>query len=218
MKKTALILLLILVLALCLRLYHVNQPFLDHHSWRQTQTAMIAKNFLHNDFNIFRPEIDWKGNDASIQEEPLSITAFSTSILYVVFGMTDAVGRVISIIFSLLAIVYLFRLIKLYFNEKLALFTVFVYAILPLNVFFTRVLMQQSATIFLTIASLYYFSVYLSNENKQNLTLAIIFTSLVFLSRLFENFSGCCRFFCQVAEKTACWQLPFRFPKSPVTI
>ena len=58
-KTANLILLLILILALGLRLYHVTYPYLDHHSWRQTEAASIARNFYRDGFNILKLEIDW---------------------------------------------------------------------------------------------------------------------------------------------------------------
>jgi len=181
-KRSHYILFFILILALSLRLYHVTYPYLDHHSWRQTKTAMIARNLYRNKFNIFQPYVDWGGGE-TISEVEFQITTVLTAFLYTIFGIKDWVGRIIPIMFSLLAIVYMFKLTKFYFNEKLALFTSFVYSILPLNVFFTRVLMPESGMLFFTIISLYYYSKYLKNNQNKDYIFSIIFTSLAFLSK-----------------------------------
>ncbi len=51
----------IMVVAVMLRVYEINQPFIDAVSWRQTDTATIADNFYRGNWNIFYPEISWNG-------------------------------------------------------------------------------------------------------------------------------------------------------------
>jgi len=181
-------LLLILLLSLGLRLYRINYPYLDHHSWRQTDTAMIAKNFYYRNFNILKPEVDWRGNEPSVGEYEFQVTTFLSAILYIFFGIKDWVGRIVPILFSLLSIVYIYRLVKFYFEEIPALFTAFVYAILPLNLFFTRTPMPDSGMLFFSIASVFHYSKYIKGENIKEFVLALVFTSLAFLSK----FPGLC--------------------------
>lgn len=183
-NKVFWILALIVLLGFFLRLYHVTYPYLDHHSWRQTTTAMITDNLYNNNFNILRPEIDWRGNEESTISYELQITPFLTAILYFFLGIQDFVGRIMPIVFSLLSIIYLYKLINFYFDEKLALFVSFVYSILPLNIFFGRVLMPEAGMMFFTIAALFYFSIFIRNTSLKNLIVATIFISLAFLTKL----------------------------------
>ncbi len=124
---------LILVLALTLRLYHVTYPFLDHHSWRQTDTAAVARNFYRDHFDLLRPEMDRFGSGPSVVELELQVTPFLTSLFYIVWGVRDWVGRIVPILFSFGSMVYFYRLVALHFRERLALFSTFVFAILPLK-------------------------------------------------------------------------------------
>lgn len=183
-NRIYLILAAILLLALFLRLYHINQPYLDHHSWRQTDTATIAQNFYYNGFNILSPELNTHGNESSVVELELQITPFLTALLYPIFGVQDWVGRVIPIIFSLLSIIFFYKITKLYFDEKLALFSTFIFSILPLNVFFSRVLMPESGMIFLLLAGLYYFSKFNKTDENKDFILALVFITFTFLSKL----------------------------------
>jgi len=137
-----------------------------------------------NNFNILRPEVDWNGDEPSVIELELQITPFLTSILYTFFGIKDWVGRIIPIVFSLMSIIYLYKLIELYYNKKMALFSAFVFTILPLNVFFSRVLMPESGMILFSIASLYYFSRFNRYEKQGDFIFSLIFTTLAFLSKL----------------------------------
>jgi hypothetical protein len=52
----------ICVLAVAARLIFINQPYVDHWSWRQSDVATIARNFLQNGFRFGYPQIDWAGN------------------------------------------------------------------------------------------------------------------------------------------------------------
>src|SRR5262249_32295314 len=52
----------ICLLAIAARLILINQPYVDHWSWRQSDVAAIARNF--DGFRFGYPQIDWAGNGA----------------------------------------------------------------------------------------------------------------------------------------------------------
>jgi hypothetical protein len=56
---------LILVLSFVLRLYKIDNPIADWHSWRQADTAAVARNFYKEGFNPFFP----RGDDMSAISE-----------------------------------------------------------------------------------------------------------------------------------------------------
>ena len=55
------ILLAVFIVAGSLRLVNLTAPVLGHHSWRQADTAAMARNFVEERFNILYPAIDWRG-------------------------------------------------------------------------------------------------------------------------------------------------------------
>ena len=57
-KKDLLILGCIILIALVLRLYKIGAPLSDFHSWRQADTAAVARNFVREKFDIFEPHYD----------------------------------------------------------------------------------------------------------------------------------------------------------------
>ena len=61
-----------MLFGLLCRLYNLTAPFLDYHSWRQTDTAAIARNFYYNGFNILYPQIDWGGAGPGYVESEFS--------------------------------------------------------------------------------------------------------------------------------------------------
>lgn len=174
---------LIVLIGLLLRSHDFYEPYVDYHSWRQTDTAMVARNFLRNGFDILSPEVDY-GSEPSVIQLELQVTTYLTAILYSFFGVKAWVGRVVPVAFSIFAVTYLFKTIQFYHNREIALFSCFAYYTSPLNVFFTRVLMPESAMLFLSVASLFHFSRYLSDENRRDYAITIFLTSAALLSKL----------------------------------
>ena len=50
--------LLIFIIAALPRLYRINNPVADWHSWRQADTAAVARNFIKERFNLLYPQSD----------------------------------------------------------------------------------------------------------------------------------------------------------------
>lgn len=175
---------LILFLALILRLYHLNYPYLDHHAWRQTDTAAMARNLQESGFNIMYPQVDWRGDGPGYVEAEFQLLSYITALLYVPFGVHEYIGRLVVIAFSLASIYYLYKLTGFYFDKKTALFSAFLFAVSPLYLFFSRAFMPESEMIFFSITSLYFFKIWTANNSKKHLLLAILCTTLAFLVKI----------------------------------
>src|SRR5437016_6246411 len=50
------------IFAVAARLVLVNQQYIDHWSWRQSDVATIARNFSENGFPFAYPQISWRGS------------------------------------------------------------------------------------------------------------------------------------------------------------
>ncbi len=175
MKKYAL--LIILTFALAMRLVHLNSPPIGVHQWRQTQTAMIARNFHEKGYKFFHPQIDWAGDDAGYAETDFPVYSFAVAIGYGAFGDHDWVGRLTTVVFSLLTIYFLYLLVRKFLDEKTALWSAFFLSILPLAAFYGRAIMPESLMLMSTVAGLYFFSAWLDNEKKACFILSAIFAA-----------------------------------------
>ncbi len=174
----------ILLITLVTRLFGITNPVLGWHSWRQSDTASIARNFFENGFNILYPQINWGGSGTGYVESEFHIYPFIVSLLYSVFGAEDAVARIISVLFSLLTVFGLYLLVKKIINEKTALWSALIYAILPLNVFYGRAFMPESMMLMCSVYAIYFFSEWLDKNNVKYLLLAWLFTVLAVLIKL----------------------------------
>ncbi len=57
-KYFYIILTCIAVLSFILRLYHITYPIADWFSWRQADTAAVARNYVKNGIDPLRPRYD----------------------------------------------------------------------------------------------------------------------------------------------------------------
>jgi 4-amino-4-deoxy-L-arabinose transferase-like glycosyltransferase len=176
--------LLVLLLALGLRLYHVNFPVAGWHSWRQADTSAIARNFYENGFKLFYPQIDWGGNSPGFVESEFQLYPFLVSLLYALFGVSDMWGRLLSTIFSIATIYGLYLLARKHVSEQVALWASLFYAILPLTIYFGRAFMPESAIAMSSVLGIYWFSVWLDTGALKDYILAWFFVSLAVLLKI----------------------------------
>ena len=54
--KNNLVILAILLLGLGVRLYNINTPLADWHSWRQADTASVAVEYIKNGIDLLHPK------------------------------------------------------------------------------------------------------------------------------------------------------------------
>jgi 4-amino-4-deoxy-L-arabinose transferase-like glycosyltransferase len=186
--KSRLWLLLIIAGAAIFRFYKINSPILDLYPVRQEMCAMIARNFLSNGFNFFRPQLDWFGSQDSVWSMELPLISYLTALLYKFFGVRELLGRVVAVIFSLGSIVLYYKFLRLFFKEKVALLAAFFFSFTPLNVYFSRTFMPESLMLFFCVGMYYYFCLWLKNDRLHTLLLSSIFAALALLSKPFTVF------------------------------
>ncbi len=174
----------ILFLALLLRLYHISFPIAGWHSWRQSDTAAMSRNFYENGYNLLYPQIDWGGNTPGYVESEFPIYQFAVSILYKLFSTDVLWGRLLSVIFSIATIYGLYLLVKKIISEKTALWATFIYAIIPLNIFYGRSFMPESAMLMSSVWGLYWFSRWTESNAVRHFILAAIFVAMAALLKI----------------------------------
>jgi 4-amino-4-deoxy-L-arabinose transferase-like glycosyltransferase len=188
----------ILVIALILRLYKINLPLADHHSWRQADTAAVARNFIKEGFDFFRPRIDnmtplhspdLPNPERLFLAEPPIYNSL-VALVYSFFGVKESFARALSILFSLGSIIFLFLLVKDSHNHKVALWAALFFAILPFSVFYSRVVLPEPLMVFATLGMLYFFKRFLAMKTWPSFFLALIFTALSLSQKAFPFFLG----------------------------
>ncbi len=93
-------------------------------------------------------------------------------------------GRMLSVLFSLFTIYGLFLLVRKFLSENAALWTAFIYTILPLNIFYARAFMPESALLMCTVWGVYWFSQWIDRERPADFIRAVLFIALAALIKI----------------------------------
>jgi hypothetical protein len=96
----------ILLLNVGLRLYKIDGPVADWHSWRQADTAAVARNFIKFGFDPLHPRYDDLSNIQSGKDNP-------TGLRMVEFPLYQLVGAGIKIMVPQLSIEIALRLVTI---------------------------------------------------------------------------------------------------------
>ncbi|MDH6099267.1 glycosyltransferase family 39 protein [Anabaenopsis sp. FSS-46] len=176
--------LFLLGIALSVRLYNINSPIIGIHSWRQADTAAMARNFYENGFNLFYPQIDWGGNSPGYCETEFPIYSFIVSIFYKFFGVHELFGRLISVTFSLFTIFFLYQLIRTYFNDATAFWSCLWFSILPVSIYYSRTFQPESMLLMCSVGGIYYFNKWLESQKLHLLCISALFVSLACLIKV----------------------------------
>ncbi len=180
-------LLVIFLIALAFRLWGVTNPLLDFHSWRQTLTATVAKNFFTGHMNLFTPSTNWA---VEHYEFEFPVYSYLVALLYKIIGFHDMLGRLVAIAFSLGSMWMLYLLGKRYFDKNTAVAAIAAFAVLPLAIYYTRTFMPESAMLFFSIGLLYFFTRWLDTDEWKHFILACLFATFTFLIKLPALYMG----------------------------
>jgi len=177
-------LIFLLVVAFVVRLIQIDQPFIDPWSWRQSDVAAIARNFLENGFHFSRPQIDWAGNEAGYVGTEFPILPFVTALCYQYVGVHEWVGRLEGVLFFVVALPFFFGLVRRIFGQVVALWATFFYALAPLGIVASRAFIPDVPSLSLAIIGMYYFLRWLEEEKFAWLFSSAVLVSLAILLKL----------------------------------
>lgn len=167
MKTKQVWLFLIILFGVFIRLYCINTPLLDYHGHRQTHDAMIARNFYRHGFNIFYPEMDIDGNKPCYVGDAFPLFPYMVSLLYLVFGMHEILGRLFIIGCYISSAIFLFLLAKKYTDVKSGYFAVLIFTLSPMSIYYSRTFHRPVFYVLLSLMTLYYFSEWLDRNKKK---------------------------------------------------
>lgn len=157
-------LVLIVLIGFWVRLYKIDSPIADWHSWRQADTAAVTRNFIKMGFNPILPHYD---DMSGVSETPLVNTSrlrfvefpiYNMAVypLYLTFGENSTYHRLVSVLFSLGSIVFVYLIAKRYLGVVTALLSALIFALLPFNVFFQRTTLPEPTFVFFALGMMYF--------------------------------------------------------------
>src|SRR6266404_2101976 len=174
----------ICVFAVAARLIFINQPYVDHWSWRQSDVAAIAHNFLQNGFRFGYPQIDWAGNAPGYVGTEFPILPFIAAICYRFAGVHEWIGRIQAVILFAVSLPFFFLLVREILGSTAAVWATFFFCFTPLNVFAGRSFMPDLPSLSLAIIGLYFFLRWVQHNESWSFFVAAIAISLSFLIKI----------------------------------
>ena len=174
----------ICVLAVAARLIFINQPYVDHWSWRQSDVATIARNFLQNGFRFGYPQIDWAGNAPGYVGTEFPILPFIAAVCYKFAGVHEWIGRIQAVILFAVSLPFFFLLVREIFGSTAAVWASFFFCFTPLNVFAGRSFMPDVPSLSFAIVGLYFFLRWVEHRKSSSFFVAAIAISLSFLIKI----------------------------------
>lgn len=191
MKKLEVLALLILtLLALSLRLYKIDRPIADWHSWRQADTAAVARNFIKEGFNPFIPKFDDMSTQTNRLDNPnrfrfVEFPVYNSVIAAVwsITGISVMSARLTTVIITLLSMICLYFIVRNFSGSLTAFLAAFYFAVIPYNVFYSSAILPGPMMVFCLLGAYLTFIYWLKNENNRYLfVISAIFSGLAILT------------------------------------
>ncbi len=195
--KYTILLIVILVGCFVFRLYRVNGPIADWHSWRQADTSSVSRTFVNEGYDVLHPKFDDISNVASKLDNPNGYRFVEFPIYNVLqAGLSQFVGiltleewgRMISIASSVLSTYILYKLVGKYTNKTAGLFTAYFYAFIPFSVYYGRTILPDPSMVSTSLLAIYLFDIYLKEQRNKHLLLAGISAAISLLLKPYAVF------------------------------
>lgn len=178
---------LIVLLSVSLRLAKIHRPLLGHFSMYQTANAMMANFFLKNHFTtLFLPQVNvLAGGEPGLLLLAYPVNALVAACMKLTFGGSlDMWGRLQAVFFFMLSAVYLFRLVNRWIGSQSALISLVIFCLSPLTIIYGQSFQNEMATVFFSIAFLFYWDVFVKEtQSLAACTASALFTALVLVTR-----------------------------------
>lgn len=178
----------IAVLSVVLRTYHLQSPIADWHSWRQVDTAAVARNYVASGIDILHPRYDDLSNIQTGVENPQgyrmvefpvyqAMAAWCTRTFHTV--SVEVWLRIISIAASTMTGLALGMLLWRRCNAITGIIGAFLYAVLPYSVYYGRAILPDGIAISLAAGSILLFDIGTDAKKKGNMWLLTILSGIV---------------------------------------
>src|SRR5436309_1254638 len=172
------------ILAVAARLILINQPYVDHWSWRQSDVAAIARNFSEGGFRFAYPQVDWAGDGTGYVGTEFPILPFLAAICYKFAGIHEWIGRSQAVILFAVSLPFFFLLVREIFGSTAAVWATFFFSFTPLNIFAGRSFMPDVPSLSLAIIGLCFFLRWTHDQKWTSFFAAAIAISLSILIKV----------------------------------
>lgn len=192
---------LVLVFGFLVRLYKINTPLADWHSWRQADTASVTKNYLKDGINLLYPRYHDISSIQTGYQNPQGYRFVEFPIynlmhigIYKLFYKNinlETAGRLTNIIFAIFIAVSLYLFVKRATKNKwLGILSAGFYLFIPYNIYYTRVVLPDAMAAGFGVLGVWLFWEYLQSKKSWLVYASAILFALGLLTKPFVAFYG----------------------------
>lgn len=211
---------LIIIIAFTVRLYKIDNPIADWHSWRQSDTAAVARNFFKDGYNPFIPKYD---DMSGVAEEPIAnperyrfveFPIYNSLVYFAYFinsGVDERLARLVNIAISLGSLIFVFLISRRYFGKLTGILSAFIFAVLPFNIYFSRVILPDVILVFFGLGAVYFTDKWIFENRKSLFFLSLVFMIGGFLTKPYIVFYFLPLIYSVFKKEGKIWPLPKRY-------
>lgn len=200
-KLEILLLSLIIIFSFIVRLYRIDNPIADWHSWRQADTSAVSRNFVNEGFDLLHPKFDDLSNVPSGIDNPqgyrfveFPIYNILQASLFNVFGTfsIEQWGRLVTIFASLGEAIFVYLIVKKHAGSVAAIFSAFFIGFIPYSIYYGRTILPDTSMAFAILGGIWFFDEFLTSTKTRSkvlyFILSLIFTIFAILLKPYALF------------------------------
>lgn len=171
-----------LVGGLVVRLKDLQAPLADWHSFRQADTASVAREYVKHGVDLLRPTYHDLSNIQSGQDNPeglrmVEFPLINGAVAFLYRSLNPALElhvfyRLFDILLSLISAVVLFAIVKKIASPEIGLIAAGVFLFLPFNIYYSRTILPEVALITFSLLGVYTGLRYIDRPNLLNFLFA----------------------------------------------
>jgi hypothetical protein len=202
-KFEYIILTIVILLGFCVRLYKIDNPVADWHSWRQADTASVTRIYVEKGINLLYPRYD----DISSIQSRISNPNGYRMVEFPVYNALSALAinsaaaintlshfsvevwsRLITIFCALITSFFLYLIGKRFLGSMGGILSSFFYLFIPFNIYFTRTILPDPMGVMFGVIGLWFFIKYYDEPKNISLFASSIFFALMLLIKPYLGF------------------------------
>jgi hypothetical protein len=197
-KKFEYILLsLVILMGFLVRLYKIDNPVADWHSWRQADTASVTRIYVQKGINLLIPRYADISSIQSRISNPEGYRMVEFPFYNAVSALTvntfsnislEVWSRLVTIFCALVTSFFLYLIGKRFLGSIGGILSAFFYLFIPFNIYFTRVILPDPMGVTFGVIALWLFVKYFDDSGDVYLYLSAIFFALMILIKPYLGF------------------------------
>ena len=201
MKKINLldaILLAIISASFLIRLYKLDSPIADWHSFRQADTSAVTRNFIKDGVDLLHPHADDMSNIQSGKDNPhryrmvefpiynlLHYTTFqisnvTCSMLPVPCLSFESSGRLTTVLLSILSLLFLYGIVSSLSGSLTGLIAGAFFGLIPYNIYYSRVILPDPLMVTASLGAIWFFIKFINSNQNHLTTYYLLLISIIF--------------------------------------